>query len=94
VDLTSEARTAKAIEPHGFYRFQASEGLTPAREGEADAVAGSSVLALAREELGEGRELQDARRVLKAALAERLEGKELTTRRVARAVASRKGSRT
>jgi hypothetical protein len=32
--------------------------------------------------------------VLKGALAERLEGKELTTRRVARAVASRGGSRT
>ncbi|MGH8317638.1 MAG: DNA repair protein RecO [Steroidobacteraceae bacterium] len=87
VDLTSEARTGKAIEAEGFYRFQASHGLIPAREGEADAVAGSSLLALAREELGEGRTLEDARRVLKAALAERLEGKELATRRVARALA-------
>jgi DNA repair protein RecO (recombination protein O) len=94
VDLTSEARTGKAIEAEGFYRFQASQGLIPAREGDADAVAGSSLFALAREELGEGRTLEDARRVLKAALAERLEGKELTTRRVARAVASRGGSRT
>jgi DNA repair protein RecO (recombination protein O) len=93
VDLTSEARTGKAIEAQGVYRFQASQGLVPAREGEAEAVAGSSLMALAREELGEGRELEDARRVLKAALAERLEGKELTTRRVARAVASRGGSR-
>ena len=58
--------------------------------------------ALAREELGDGeqegegagRVLEDARRVLKAALAERLEGKELTTRRVARAVGFRGGSRT
>ena len=94
VDLTSEAGTGKGIEAEGFYRFQASKGLVPAREGDADAVVGRSLLALAREEIGEGRELEDARRVLKAALAERLEGKELTTRRVARAVASRGGSRT
>jgi DNA repair protein RecO (recombination protein O) len=94
VDLTSEARTGKAIEAEGFYRFQASQGLVPARAGDADAVAGSSMLDLAREQLGEGRGLEDARRVLRAALAERLEGRELTTRRVARAVAGRGGSRT
>ena len=95
VDLTSEARTGKAIAAEGFYRFRASEGLVPAREGDADAVAGSSIFALAREELREGgRVLEDARKVLKAALAERLEGKELATRKVARAVASRGGSRT
>ena len=94
VDLTSEARTGKAIAAEGFYRFEPSQGLVPAREGDAEAVAGSSLFALGREELGEGRSLEDARRVLKAALAERLEGKELTTRRVARAVASRRGSRT
>ncbi len=99
IDLTSEARTGKAIEPGGLYRFLASEGVVPAREGDADAVAGRSLLALAREELGAGpaegqrQVLEDARRVLHAALAERLEGKELTTRRVARAVAGRKGSR-
>ena len=94
VDLTSEARTGKSIQAEGFYRFQASQGLLPAKESDAEAVAGSSLLALAREEPGEGRQLEDARKVLKAALAERLEGKELTTRRVARAVASRGGSRT
>jgi len=93
VDLTSEARTGKAIEGAGVYRFQASQGLIPAREGDAEAVAGSSLLALAREELGEGRTLEDARKVLQAALAERLEGQELTTRKVARAVRSRRGSR-
>lgn len=95
VDLISEARTGKAIAAEGFYRFRASEGLVPAREGDADAVAGSSIFALRREELGEGgRVLEDARKVLKAALAERLEGKELATRKVARAMASRGGSRT
>lgn len=90
VDLTSQARTGKAIEPGRFYRFRASEGLVPAQGDEADAVAGESLLALAREALEEGRALEDARRVLRAALAERLEG-ELTTRRVARSLA---GTRT
>jgi DNA repair protein RecO (recombination protein O) len=94
VDLVSEARTGKAIAATGIYRYQASVGLIPAREGDAEAVAGSSLFALAREELPEGRALEDARKVLRAALAERLEGRELTTRKVARAVASRKGSRT
>ena len=92
LDLTSEARTGKAIEAEGFYRFRASHGLVPGRKGDADAVAGSSLLALAREELGEeGRALEDARRVMKAALAERLEGKELSTRKVALSVVSRRG---
>jgi len=93
LDLTSEARTGRAVEAGRFYRFRATEGLFPAAGNEADAVAGSSLIELAREELAAARALEDARRVLKAALAERLEGKELTTRRVARAVAARRGSR-
>ncbi|HEY6516547.1 MAG TPA: DNA repair protein RecO [Steroidobacteraceae bacterium] len=93
LDLAAEARTGKAIEAGGRYRFLASQGLVPAGEGDADAVAGSSLLALAREELQAGRAADDARTVLRAALAERLEGKELLTRRVARAVATRGGSR-
>jgi DNA repair protein RecO (recombination protein O) len=87
LDLTSEARTGRAVEEGKFYRFRASQGLFPAEGSEVDAVAGSSLIELAREELSPGRTLEDARRVLKAALAERLEGKELTTRRVARALA-------
>jgi DNA repair protein RecO (recombination protein O) len=94
MDPTSEARTGKAVEADGLYRFQPSQGLIPARQGDTEAIPGSSLLALAREELGEERVLEDARRVLRAALAERLEGKELATRRVARAVTSRGGSRT
>ena len=93
LDLIAEARTGKPIEADGLYRLRPSEGLVPATAGDAEAVAGSSLLALAREELGEGRPLEDARKVLQAALAERLEGKELSTRRVARAVASRRGAR-
>ena len=98
VDFTSEARTGKQIEAAGFYRFEASQGMVPARERDAEAVAGSSLFALAREALEEGpgetRVLDDARKILKAALAERLEGRELATRKVARAVVLRGGSRT
>ena len=87
LDLISEARTRRAIEAGRFYRFRATEGLFRLDGDEADALAGSSLIALAREELTAGRALEDARRVLRAALAERLEGKELITRRVARALA-------
>ncbi|MGA7539722.1 MAG: DNA repair protein RecO [Steroidobacteraceae bacterium] len=89
LDLISEARTGRAIDAARFYRFRANEGLFLADGDEADALAGSSLIALAREELTAGRVLEDARRVLKAALAERLEGRELTTRKVARALAGR-----
>jgi DNA repair protein RecO (recombination protein O) len=93
VDLTLEARTGRAVEEGKTYRFRVTEGLFPAQAGDPDAVAGRSLIELAREELSEGRALEDARRVLRAAIAERLDGKELATRRVARAVASRRGSR-
>ena len=91
VDLTSEARTGKAVQAGRYYRFRAAEGVVAAAQGDADAVAGSSLLALAAEQLGDGRSLEDARRVLKTALAERLEGQSLATSRVARALA---GART
>jgi len=92
LDLAAEARTGRAVETAGRYRFRPSEGVLPAAQDDADAVAGSSLLALAAEDLADGRALEDARRVLKAALAERLEGRELATRRVARSLA-RGGSR-
>jgi len=93
LDLICEARTGRAVDAGRFYRFGATEGLFPVDGDDADALAGSSLIALAREELPAGRALEDARRVLKAALAERLEGKELATRKVARALAGRGKSR-
>lgn len=93
LDLTAEARSRRTIEPAGFYRFQPLEGLFSVAADEPGAFAGQSLIALAREELTEGRALEDARRLLRAALAERLEGKELATRRVARALV-RRGSHT
>ena len=43
-------------------------------------------MSLASEDLAGARELEDARRLLQAALAQCLEGRELTTRAVAKAV--------
>lgn len=91
LDLTAEAHTGRPIAAEGHYRFRASEGLLPAAADEAGAVPGRSLLAIAHEELDQARVLEDARRVLGAALAECLEGKELATRKVARSVV-RQGS--
>lgn len=91
LDLTTEAATGKPIEPHGHYRFAPQQGLIAAPPS-AEAFPGESLLNLAHEELTPAA-LGDARRLLRAALAECLEGRPLMTRTVARAVAGRSRSR-
>ena len=86
VDLTAEAHTGKRIEAHGYYHFRARQGLLPAAAHTNGALAGSSLLSLARERLDGARELEDARRLLQAALGECLEGRPLATRAVARSL--------
>lgn len=87
LDLTTEARSGKRIEADEYYHFQAGQGLTPARAEAGSALAGRSLLDLAGESLTGARALDDARRVLQAALAACLEGRPLATRGVARTVA-------
>ena len=58
----------------------------------AGALSGRSLVSLASERLEGGRDLEDARRLLQAALAECLEGRNLTTRTVARSLARRERS--
>ncbi|TLY62822.1 MAG: DNA repair protein RecO [Gammaproteobacteria bacterium] len=87
LDLTTEARSGKRIEADGYYHFRAGKGLTPSRAGAGSALAGRSLLDLAGERLTGARALDDARRVLQAALAACLEGRPLATRGVARTVA-------
>ncbi|MFM7625290.1 MAG: hypothetical protein ACKO7G_02270, partial [Gammaproteobacteria bacterium] len=60
---------------------------TPA--GADNAYAGRSLLALADDDLQEAPVLEDARRLMRAALDHALEGRELRTRAVARAVTRR-----
>lgn len=96
VELDVDARSGTGIEPDAYYHFRPAYGVFPAAEGAAGALLGASLIRLAREEVETVRELDDAKRLLQAALAHCLEGRELTTREVARAVARRspgKGSR-
>src|SRR3569833_1128698 len=89
LDLGAEARTGKRIEPGEYYQFRPEQGLVAAGADATGALAGQSLIGLANECLAGGRELDDAKRLLQAALAQCLEGRPLATRTVARAVARR-----
>jgi DNA repair protein RecO (recombination protein O) len=87
LDLLTQAQTGRPVEPGEYYHFRPAQGLFPTVVEAAGALAGSSLISLAHERLAGARELEDSRRLLQAALAECLEGRELTTRAVAKAVA-------
>ena len=89
LELETEAQTGRRIEPDAYYHFHPARGLFPTVAGAAGALAGRSLLCLAREELEGARELEDSRRLLQAALAQCLEGRPLTTRLVAKSIARR-----
>jgi DNA repair protein RecO (recombination protein O) len=89
LELAVEAQSGKPIEPGEYYHFRPAQGLFPTVAAAAGAVSGRSLLSLAGERLESERDLEDSRRLLQAALAQCLEGRELTTRTVARAVARR-----
>jgi DNA repair protein RecO (recombination protein O) len=87
LDLATQAQTGKPIEPGEYYHFRPAQGLFPTVAEARGALSGQSLISLANEQLRSARDLEDARRVLQAALAQCLEGRELTTRVVAKAVA-------
>ena len=90
LDLAHEARTGRPIEAGSYYHFHPSLGFVGlSSEPGPDALPGASVLALAAGRFDEPRALDDARRVMRAALDLLLEGRELRTRAVAQAVARR-----
>ena len=89
VDLEVEMGSGRAIDPDGRYVFRAGQGVAPAVADAPGAVAGRSLLSLAAGRFAAPAELEDARRVLRAALDYCLEGRELATRAVARAVAGK-----
>lgn len=78
-----------AVEADSYYQFRPAQGLVPAVPEAPGALAGRSLVSLANEDLGGPGELEDSRKLLQAALAHCLEGRELTTRAVARAIARR-----
>jgi len=88
IDLASAAHGAR-IETGRYYQFRAGQGLCPARPEEPAALAGASLLGLAQERFADARALEDARRLLQAALAACLEGRPLATRAVARSMLRR-----
>ena len=86
LDLTTEAHSGRPVEAGHFYAFRPARGLEPAPPAGAGALCGESLLELATERLSSARALEDARRLLRAALAACLEGRPLATREVARAM--------
>jgi DNA repair protein RecO (recombination protein O) len=88
LDLT-QAQSGEPVEALEYYHFRPAQGLFPTVREAAGALAGSSLISLANEQPASARELDDSRRLLQAALAQCLEGRELTTRVVAKAVARR-----
>jgi DNA repair protein RecO (recombination protein O) len=92
LDLGRESLSGRAIQAQEYYHYRPAQGLVGAGSVRAGALAGESLLALAAEELTSARALEDARRLLKAALAACLEGRQLTTRAVARAMLHRAAS--
>jgi DNA repair protein RecO (recombination protein O) len=93
LDLTSEAGSGAPVAAHAHYHFRPGHGLVAVAPDTAGAVSGASLLALDREELGGSGVLEDARRVLRTALAECLEGRPLKTRAVAVSVRRQRGGR-
>jgi DNA repair protein RecO (recombination protein O) len=91
LDLATEADSGRPIRPQQFYHFRPSAGLVAAGGAHSGALRGDSLLALAAEQLAGERALEDARHLLKAALAACLEGRPLATRAVAKAML-RKGA--
>ena len=87
LELATQAQTGRPIEAGEYYHFRPAQGFFPTVAEAAGALSGRSLLSLANEHLESERELEDSRRLLQAALAQCLEGRQLTTRMVARAVA-------
>jgi DNA repair protein RecO (recombination protein O) len=92
LDLATETASGEPIEAQALYHFRPAAGLARAAPGSHGALHGSSLLALAAEDLSGAQALEDARRLLTAALAGCLEGRPLATRAVARALARKAAS--
>jgi len=84
LDLEHDSGSRGSIEPQRAYRYRldgGAEAVDGVAEGEL-VFAGASLLSLAREELADPRSLADARRLLRAALDQCLDGRPLRTREV------------
>lgn len=77
------------VAPGIFYQYRPAQGLSEVREETPGCYSGRSLLALREESLDDPQSLDAARRVLRQALDHCLEGRELRTRTVARAMTRR-----
>jgi DNA repair protein RecO (recombination protein O) len=93
LDLAHDSLTGEPIDPARAYRYRIDGG-AEAVDGVAEGAlvfAGESLLSLAREELADAQSVADARRLLRAALDQCLDGRPLRTREVMIAMRSRGG---
>lgn len=79
IDLATDT-AGRAVDPAASYRFDPEAGIFPCEPGAAGAIAGASLLALAREAPVSARDLADARRLTRAALDVHLGERGLKTR--------------
>jgi DNA repair protein RecO (recombination protein O) len=93
VEFRAEAREGAALRADAYYHFHADLGfIEVSGEPPTSAVAGCDLLAIAADDYRQPAVLETARRVLRAALDRALEGRDLNTRAVARAVVRRSRS--
>jgi DNA repair protein RecO (recombination protein O) len=94
LDYSRVATTGAAIEPDAYYHVRPEHGVLGVAEvAESPGVyRGADLLQLADESLADASSLQAARRLLRAQLDAPLEGRELRSRTVARAVRVRPGT--
>ena len=79
----------RPLEPAASYRYDPALGLASCRPEAPGALRGTSLLALAADELDQPEVLADARRLLRAALEVHLEGRPLKTRALLKRLRSR-----
>ena len=88
LNLVTEVSSGRSVDAQQSYRYRVDSGPEPVR-GVAEGsliFCGRSLLALATETLDDARSVADARRLLRAALDQVLDGRELRTRQVALAM--------
>lgn len=94
IEFGSEARSGAALQPEAYYHFHPGLGFVETRAAATEGVfAGRTLLAIAAEHWQESGVLEDARKIMRLALDGALEGRELRTRDVARAVSRRTATR-
>jgi DNA repair protein RecO (recombination protein O) len=81
------------VDRDGYYRFALQSGLQPCRAEAPGAVYGQSLADLQAESFGDARSLRDAKRILRAAIDECLDGRTLKSRDVALALRRREAPR-